>query len=495
MLVLPFACGFSLIALCPNFDCANDSPLNKILQTMTARKKKFKIAATSEGVEMAEKALIRLGFDSKSNFAQSQLLARSSVTKFFQSESLQPDTFKKICQELKLDWRDISGILEKEISQQRRQEDCSRSQLKEESKSMRTQSRQVTVIDKDSKEVKVEIVLKGNINSTPNFRVLQSILREHSGNTVEILDINEGSIKLTVGGSQEDIDKLLAALNSGELEEVGNFPVEYVRVLSEPLEDDNNDEIIRKWCLVQAIVSQSFNTQDLNGADLSDADLSDTNLTGANLRKAYLSDADLTGSNLAGTNLTGADLTGTNLRKSNLGKADMIGANLSDADLSDANLTEANLRKAYLSDANLTEANLRKAYLMGANLGKANLTGADLSEANLTGADLSEANLTGANLIGANLIGANLSDTDLTGANLSEANLMGIILMTNLVAQVLVTFVLGLDLSKAYPMGANVKRARFGLNPGLSESMKQDLIQRGAIFEDSPDDDHSKVRV
>jgi hypothetical protein len=62
------------------------------------KKKRITITASSEGVEIAENALIRLGFDSKSNFAKTQYLARSTVTKFFQYQPIQLDSFKKICQ-------------------------------------------------------------------------------------------------------------------------------------------------------------------------------------------------------------------------------------------------------------------------------------------------------------------------------------------------------------------------------------------------------------
>ena len=76
------------------------------------KKKKITITASSEGVKIAENALIRLGFDSKSNFATSHYIGRSTVTKFFQCQPIQLDSFKKICQELKLDWRQIAGLSE-----------------------------------------------------------------------------------------------------------------------------------------------------------------------------------------------------------------------------------------------------------------------------------------------------------------------------------------------------------------------------------------------
>ena len=80
---------------------------------------------------------------------------------------------------------------------------------------------------------------------------------------------------------------------------------------------------------------------------------------------------------------------------------------------------------------------------------KANLSGADLS------GTLRKANLFGADLSKANLFGADLSEADLSGANLRGANLNGV----------------------------NVIRTRFGVGLCLSHEAKQDLVQRGAIFD------------
>jgi uncharacterized protein YjbI with pentapeptide repeats len=151
--------------------------------------------------------------------------------------------------------------------------------------------------------------------------------------------------------------------------------------------------------------------------------------------------------------ISGRYLFGINLCDFNL--------NLSAANLIDANLNGANLCGAYLIRANLIEANLRHADLNGANLIEANLRHADLSCA-----DLSCAYLNGAYLDDADLNSANLFFADLRGADLS-----------------------GADLS-----GANVNYTQFGNNSGISESMMQDLIDRGAIFEDSPGD-RSKYRT
>ncbi|MEG3931331.1 pentapeptide repeat-containing protein [Microcoleus sp. T3_B1] len=279
---------------------------------------------------------------------------------------------------------------------------------------------QVTVIDKKNHTIKAEIKLIGDINSFGNSSWVEFILRKYAGDTIKITDIKEGSIRLTVEGAQEDIDRLVSLIKSGELKEVSGFPVADVQILSESSEDDESNELNNKWHLVREIVTQGIRDRNFSGVDLSDADLSR-----ANLNFAKLSGADLSGADLRSATLRGADLSGT----------DLSGADLSGADLSDADLSGADLRVADLS-------------------------GADLSGANLSGADLRSPDLSGANLSGANLSGANLSGADLIDADLSDANL-----------------------SKT-----KVEKARFSSNSGISESMKQDLIKQGAIFEDSPGD-------
>jgi uncharacterized protein YjbI with pentapeptide repeats len=133
------------------------------------------------------------------------------------------------------------------------------------------------------------------------------------------------------------------------------------------------------------------------------------------------------------TDFTYADLRGTDLHGLNLSRANLIGANLSGADLH------------------------------WAKLGKANLSGANLSGAHLGGAELMEADLTKADLSGVNLCCADLRRADLSDANLSNAN-MG-----------------GTEID-----GTTVEKTRFWGSQGLSDELKQDLQNRGAIFEDVP---------
>jgi len=425
------------------------------------------ITASSEGVKIAEKALIRLGFDSKSNFAESQPVSRSTVTRFFKCQPIQVSSFKTICKALTLDWRRIAELSEDKPSQVPGIIDCINPDVNEGVEKMLTPTFdfQVTEIDKKNHTIKAEIKLTGDINTFGNSSWVEFILQKIAGDTIKITDIKEGSIRLTVEGSQEDIDRLVSLIKSGELKEVSGFPVADVQILSESSEDDESNELNNKWHLVREIVTQGIIHGNLSGVDLSDADLSGAELIRADLSGADLSGADLIRANLSGANLSGAYLSGANLSSADLSGADLIRADLSGAKLFHAYLRGANLIRANLSGADLIDADLIDADLSGADLSGANLSRAFLSGANLIGANLSGADLSGANLRGADLRSADLNGADLSGAFLSGANLRGA------------------DLSKT-----TVEKARFSSNSGISESMKQDLIKQGAIFEDSPGD-------
>ncbi|NEO42764.1 MAG: pentapeptide repeat-containing protein [Moorea sp. SIO4A3] len=389
------------------------------------RKKKVTIIATPKGLEKAENALKRLGVESKSQFAKSQLIGRSTVTKFFQSQPIQLDSFKRICDGLKLEWREIAGIAEENQSEPLTINDGSSSELLEDVEQEQAPRRKLTVIDKQSQTIKASIVLEGDIDSVENLELIQSILRDYSGDSINIIDIKPGSIRLILEGSPEDIEQLVSRLKSGEIKELSRFPVQDIIFLSERSDDDQNNELDPKWRLVEQIATGGAVGQDLRGADLSDADLSDAKLSDANLSDA----------------------------------------NLNDANLSDANLSDANLSRACLNGANLSDANLSRACLNGADL-----TDAEMSRADLSGAILIDANLRRASLSRANLSRAYLSEANLSRANLSRANLKRA------------------DLNDINLSDAKVKNAQFGDNSGIGPLMKLDLIQRGAIFDDLPGD-------
>ncbi|RUS94453.1 hypothetical protein DSM106972_093480 [Dulcicalothrix desertica PCC 7102] len=282
-------------------------------QTSGRKKKRITYKAYEQGVEKAEKALVRLGFESKINFAKSIFVSRSTVTKFFQRQPIEPDLFKRICEELTLNWKEIAEV--EEVSEPLKAKDCSTPITLEEEGEAQTISRQVTFIDKQSGKTKAVITLEGDINSINNHLavLLESILRQNSGDTITIIRTEKGSIKLIIEGSQEDIRRLISRIQSGELRELNGFPIEDIQILKESSGDDGSHEIDDKWRIVQEIVEQPVKGRNLSGADLSGADLSGADLSGADLSGADLSNADLSGADLSGADLSGADLSGADL--------------------------------------------------------------------------------------------------------------------------------------------------------------------------------------
>ena len=181
------------------------------------------------------------------------------------------------------------------------------------------------------------------------LNAIAALLRKISGDSsMEIIDVDEGSIKIILKGSKNGLSRIQALFESGELNEVEGCLVEYVRSLSEA----ENQKIVAKSQLVQNIVAQTVERKSLKGTDLS----------GANLRWADLSYADL-----SGAKLRWADLIGANLRWANLNKADLRGADLRKTDLRGSNLRESDLRGANMDGAILDNANLSAATLSDAN--------------------------------------------------------------------------------------------------------------------------------
>lgn len=148
-----------------------------------SQKKKFTLIATEEGVAKAEKALIRMSFGSQSNFANAILMSRSTVSKFFNRKPIQLDSFKRICEQLGgLKWQEIAGISQSRQSSESERKDMAVAEVG----GGAAPQRLVTVSDPKTKLKKVVITLQGDIESVTNLQILQAILREHSGDTIEI---------------------------------------------------------------------------------------------------------------------------------------------------------------------------------------------------------------------------------------------------------------------------------------------------------------------
>ena len=518
---------------------------------------------SKEGFERAKEAFHLKGWTHE-YLAGSVECTRQTVAKFFAGGDIEKRFFEAICSKLNLIVAEIAD-LESEEGQLK----TSVSVNGNRQQSLATLTQKQT----ESDEEKVSFSILGTASKVdlPKLKAIVAHLQKITGDTsIEIVDIEKGSIRLILEGSQESLEQIEALFKSGQLTEVEGILVQDVQfitpqipkpdediqtidkkrlvfiiagsvsseeiqelkaVFTETLDNDEEIEADDKARLVQEIITKGAKDRNLSGADLKRADLRRVNLSHANLSNVNLSHATLSDVNLIRANLSGANLSGANLSDAKLIYGNLSDANLSGADLSDANLSDAHLIRANLSGANLSGANLSHANLSGANLSHANLSGAhlkgaridtqtkidskwhlvweivtqgareqdligiDLSGAHLIRAHLIRADLSGANLSGANLSGAYLSDAylsdaylsdaDLSRGNLSRGNLSGANLKG---ANLKGANLKGANLKGANLKGAVVEKAQFGANYGLTEEMKLDLKQRGAIFEDSPGD-------
>ena len=207
--------------------------------------------------------------------------------------------------------------------------------------------------------------------------------------------------------------------------------------------------------------------KNLSKVNLSQANLKGVNLCTANLSASLLIKAQLEFANLYGAILIGTDLTG----------ACLIFANLHGSFISEQTRLDSKWRlvwdilNIHTSERNLNGCELRAAYLKGASLEKAELVSADLTGAILEKSDLRQANFEKAILWAANLSGADLRQANLSEADLRKSNLSGADLRQA-------------NLSQTNLTDANVEKTIFWQNEGLSDSLKKELTERGAIIED-----------
>jgi uncharacterized protein YjbI with pentapeptide repeats/DNA-binding Xre family transcriptional regulator len=384
--------------------------------------------ASEKGIAKAESALMHRGW-SRNDLETEVLLSRSTIGYFFTGKPIDKLNFREICRVLDLDWEEIIDCTNFTATTPNADPVISEVTV-EQSQTNQEQSGTIQVLtapvtgtteQQETCEYQAIIVLSAKLtaDNAAQFKDQQvkiEAIVTHLQTFVEDLSltirkIEPGSIKITLGGSEEGLKRLAALFDSGELTEVLGIPVEDVELTTE---EDDETALENKFRLVRQI-----RTQGAVGRDLSDVNLSGVNLSGVNLSSADLNNVDLSDADLSGTNLNDANLRNANLEYANLSRANLSRADLSDADLSDADLSDANLSGANLSGANLIYADLSGANLIYADLSGANLSGANLIYADLSGANLSDADLSGANLSDANLDYANLNDADLNDANLS----------------------------------------------------------------------------
>jgi hypothetical protein len=263
------------------------------------------LKASVEGLERVDKARRKKGWaKTEPAWADQAHTSGATLKRFWAGIAIQSEAFRDICGAVGID--DWESLIDSEDD--------------DKSESMISSKR-------------LAFAIAGSIDETDSekLKAIVALLRKLGGDTtIEILDVDEGSIKLILGGSEEALKRIEALFEAGELTEIEGIDVQDVHFLDQ-------EELV-------SLIHK-------NGG------------AGLNLSKANLIRADL-----IGADLDYADLIGANLSDADLRSADLNDANLSDANLSDANLSDANLSDANLSDADLSGANLREARLIATDL-------------------------------------------------------------------------------------------------------------------------------
>ncbi|MBF2088502.1 MAG: pentapeptide repeat-containing protein, partial [Synechococcales cyanobacterium K32_A2020_035] len=132
---------------------------------------------------------------------------------------------------------------------------------------------------------RLSFVISGSIEKVDKHTLdaIVALLNKKGGDTsIGIVDIDDGSIRLILGGSEDALNRIEALFQSGELAQIEGIKVEDVHFLEKSEQ-------------VALLKRNGGKDQNLSHVNLRGADLSDTILRGAILRGAILRGAILRG--------------------------------------------------------------------------------------------------------------------------------------------------------------------------------------------------------
>ena len=190
-----------------------------------------------------------------------------------------------------------------------------------------------------------------------NAKKLKTLLRQLrniSGDiSIDIDDIELGSIRLILKGSQEGLERIEALFKSGALTEIEGVPVEDVRFITTEAKKDGEDiQTSERKRLAFTIAGN------LELADIAKLKAAITETSGNDVRDVARK-CDFSCQNLRGYSFEGIDVS----------YADFSEAQLQEVNFTNATLTGANFNKADIQGTNFTNANLRGANFRGAKAG------------------------------------------------------------------------------------------------------------------------------
>ena len=207
------------------------------------------LVATEAGVKRAREALIDRGM-SQTILEKRLGFSRATVSKFFNGKPLDHQYFTSICNELKLEWRDITGKVEEEpMKGIELTKNCEQVNIDTISIAMSAKNKaRRNYTDTNPTEGKsfLSFAIAGTIDQVDQkiLDVIVELLRQKTNDiSIAIVDIQEGSIKLILTGTAEALKMIQSLYRSGEITEVEGIPIENVELLVDKSEVARNQNI------------------------------------------------------------------------------------------------------------------------------------------------------------------------------------------------------------------------------------------------------------
>jgi hypothetical protein len=199
------------------------------------------------------------------------------------------------------------------------------------------------IVPKHSTRTRCSIVIKANLrdfDATLIARVREQLRLLTGDVSLEIVEVSEGSVKLTVSLSSNAAVHLKQMSDNEKLDLICGFDVSSVEADGQAIEEPAASESIpmarmhvraHESAITTPVGMANFVGSKLHGAKLHRVNLANADFSGADLATAELCDASFAGAKLTGANLTGSVLTGVNLTGADLTGTDLTGANLTGA--------------------------------------------------------------------------------------------------------------------------------------------------------------------
>lgn len=233
------------------------------------------LRASPEGIKKATTALTGKAWTHDQLAEKLNLCTRWSVSQFFRGKTVKRQTFVEICQKLDLDWQEIAELIPREAEPESEEEepastsknlldekflnygdDIARSLKENANETIQKWRNLKNMLDalispsatdekqKPSHEGRAAFVVVGSISKDDiaKLQAITALLQDLTGDTsIKIVDIEKGSVKLILEGSQQSLEQIDTLFKTGQLTEVLGIPIQDVQFVDSTASEPNKD--------------------------------------------------------------------------------------------------------------------------------------------------------------------------------------------------------------------------------------------------------------